>query len=605
MSKQIYIETVTQVKKIVDKEKPGRKVCSNYQHHSSRVHLDNRYIQVETAFPNMANVHYEYYRGHWNLHFEPENSNDGYKYVRIIRFVHEYVVQRKLNTKIEWIDHWMAGSAAQLKEDVNSEEDLKSGLLYMCSCFDGVLEECAKKFKPIDVSRPYEQKEELKSLMDLDEEVSLATMSIQELFLRNLVIPPYQRIYCWQDKNIQTLWHDLEDMPEGQTYHLGTIIIQNRNSQCEIIDGQQRLVTLTLILRALGYVGSMPLLRQSFKSKEACNNISNAKFVIECLKGSEYEGNAKLLDKISKNLIFSVLVLNSDNLDLAYTFFSNQNSKGVRLSDYDVLKAHHLRFLVYNEKQAEHLARRWNAMSQECDSNNDSFVNKTLGLHLYRIRKWMRHHSCDEKVSSRPIKDEYSAAPLISGIPPFGERFYFYEKIQGGAHFFAYTDHFVELYKEFVSTPHVYLLRKHLLGESHWKYESVIESILFAYFSKFGVHYLSEALFCISGVVAQHRYTGARAIEYKINAYVQSSELIMMIDQASSPSFFLAESMPLIEKSGKDLEGGDIKVRFYYCLQNIFKGLYKDDKITSDPQKLRMAAFSEIYIESKKINEYE
>lgn len=215
----------------------------------------------------------------------------------------------------------------------------------------------------------------------------------------------------------------------------------------------------------------------------------------------------------------------------------------------------------------------------------------------------MRKHSCDEMNSNRPIKDEYSAAPLIPGIPPFGERFYFYEKIQGGAHFFAFTDYFVDLYKQFVKTPQVLLLRRYLLGESHWKYESVIETVLFAYFSKFGKQYLSEALFCIAGSIAQHRYE-ARAIQYKINEHVQNNELVMMIDQASSPSFFLAETLLLLKKSGRDLEGGDIKVRFYNALCLVFRGLH-DPKLLTDEESLRMAKFTDTFIEKKKTTEYE
>ena len=211
-------------------------------------------------------------------------------------------------------------------------------------------------------------------------------------------------------------------MPEGLDYHLGAIILQCQDDGYDIIDGQQRLVTLTLILRALGYEGNMPLLLQRFKSQEACDNISNAKYVIQEIKGWDCDENNLMLNNILSHLTFSVLLLKSNNLDLAYTFFSNQNSRGVRLSDYDILKAHHLRFLITNDSQAEHLARRWNTISQDTDSDNEPFIHKTLGLYLFRIRKWMRKHSCDEMNSNRPIKDEYSAAPLIPGIPPFGER---------------------------------------------------------------------------------------------------------------------------------------------------------------------------------------
>jgi hypothetical protein len=162
----------------------------------------------------------------------------------------------------------------------------------------------------------------------------------------------------------------------------------------------------------------------------------------------------------------------------------------------------------------------------------------------------------------------------------------------------------VDLYKQFVKTPQIFLLRKHLLGESHWKYESVIETVLFAYFSKFGRQYLSEALFCIAGVVAQHRYEDGRALQYKINEHVQKNELVMMIDQASSPTFFLAETLSLIRLSGRDLEGTNIKVRFYNALCRLFKDMHNPNVITNE-EAFRMATFTDTLIETKKISEYE
>lgn len=599
---RIKTEETEKVKTVVEKIMSGRIVNPSYKDDSSKKADYNRWIQVQSSFPNMSNVHYELiwddWKLYWELHIEPQNVADHYKYSRIARYIQD---STKDDSSLVWYND---GPAYKVRYNciINSDDSLEKGLMLLYDKYDKLLEDCAKRFKPTDLTLPYKNPSEFKKFDD-EEEVCLKTMSLKDLFDLKLTIPDYQRIYCWNDNNIKTLWNNLKEMPEGLDYHLGAIILQCQDDGYDIIDGQQRLVTLTLILRALGYEGNMPLLLQRFKSQEACDNISNAKYVIQEIKGWDCDENNLMLNNILSHLAFSVLLLKSNNLDLAYTFFSNQNSRGVRLSDYDILKAHHLRFIITNDSQAEHLARRWNTISQDTDSDNEPFIHKTLGLYLFRIRKWMRKHSCDEMNSNRPIKDEYSAAPLIPGIPPFGERFYFYEKIQGGAHFFAFTDYFVDLYKQFVKTPQVLLLRRYLLGESHWKYESVIETVLFAYFSKFGKQYLSEALFCIAGSIAQHRYE-ARAIQYKINEHVQNNELVMMIDQASSPSFFLAETLLLLKKSGRDLEGGDIKVRFYNALCLVFRGLH-DPKILTDEESLRMAKFTDTFIEKKKTTEYE
>ena len=599
---RIKTEETEKVKTVVGKIMSGRIVNPSYNDDSSKKADYNRWIQVQSSFPNMSNVHYELiwddWKLYWELHIEPQNVADHYKYSRIARYIQD---STKDDSSLVWYND---GPAYKVRYNciINSDDSLEKGLMLLYDKYDKLLEDCAKRFKPTDLTLPYKNPSEFKKFDD-EEEVCLKTMSLKDLFDLKLTIPDYQRIYCWNDNNIKTLWNNLKEMPEGLDYHLGAIILQCQDDGYDIIDGQQRLVTLTLILRALGYEGNMPLLLQRFKSQEACDNISNAKYVIQEIKGWDCDENNFMLNNILSHLTFSVLLLKSNNLDLAYTFFSNQNSRGVRLSDYDILKAHHLRFLITNDSQAEHLARRWNTISQDTDSDNEPFIHKTLGLYLFRIRKWMRKHSCDEMNSNRPIKDEYSAAPLIPGIPPFGERFYFYEKIQGGAHFFAFTDYFVDLYKQFVKTPQVLLLRRYLLGESHWKYESVIETVLFAYFSKFGKQYLSEALFCIAGSIAQHRYE-ARAIQYKINEHVQNNELVMMIDQASSPSFFLAETLLLLKKSGRDLEGGDIKVRFYNALCLVFRGLH-DPKLLTDEESLRMAKFTDTFIEKKKTTEYE
>ena len=92
------------------------------------------------------------------------------------------------------------------------------------------------------------------------------------------VIPEYQRPYAWGCDEVQTLFDDLWDFTTSEggtegnsTYFLGTIVsYENKHGEQEIIDGQQRITSLFLLLRAI-YTS---LQRIPDKSKEAKNFIS-------------------------------------------------------------------------------------------------------------------------------------------------------------------------------------------------------------------------------------------------------------------------------------------------------------------------------------------
>jgi uncharacterized protein with ParB-like and HNH nuclease domain len=77
----------------------------------------------------------------------------------------------------------------------------------------------------------------------------------------DFLIPDYQRPYAWEEGQCQTLWDDIfsfafpdnnyENFNKDEEYFLGSIVtFENENNKKEIIDGQQRLTTLMLLLRA-------------------------------------------------------------------------------------------------------------------------------------------------------------------------------------------------------------------------------------------------------------------------------------------------------------------------------------------------------------------
>ena len=77
----------------------------------------------------------------------------------------------------------------------------------------------------------------------------------------DFLIPDYQRPYAWEENECQTLWDDVfafafpnnsyQDFDDdNDEYFLGPIVTYKNNGRQEIIDGQQRLTTLMLLLRA-------------------------------------------------------------------------------------------------------------------------------------------------------------------------------------------------------------------------------------------------------------------------------------------------------------------------------------------------------------------
>ena len=64
-------------------------------------------------------------------------------------------------------------------------------------------------------------------------------------------IPPFQREYSWENDEISDFWNDLRNALGDQWYFLGLIILTDSKGRKQVVDGQQRLLTLTLFAAAL------------------------------------------------------------------------------------------------------------------------------------------------------------------------------------------------------------------------------------------------------------------------------------------------------------------------------------------------------------------
>lgn len=529
-------------------------------------------------------IHFEYWadtsQGFLDLHLEPNRENPDE--LKVYRTIGINLMHILCEHGIDCSSRWMLPYGCFRISGIRSVDDLVKRFDWFFGIVKEPLKEIYEAKKgafPLKLQYP-NRPIEYNPLHDGAADVSVRIMKLSEVMNLKLSLPPYQRDYCWEDKNITDLWNNLKKIQDEKPFHLGTIILHDYNQRYDIIDGQQRLITLSIMLLAMGYGGYLPLLNESYDSSDAQDHVANCKYIVQTLVGKEMN-NMDLAKRIAENVSFSVLSVNEANLDLAYTFFSNQNSKGVPLSDFDLLKAHHLRFISKDE-QASHIAVKWNKMMMMPPVyKKKNALHRVLGTHIYRLRRWMGKNESFEG-QGHYIHQEYQSAATLPDIPSFGEKFDFYEKIQGGTHFFVYAETFIHHYQEFLNIPLVETLRTHLGWGSFEIYFDGIETILFGYYLKFGNQYLAEALYCVLQTMALHRYNSARvsADGTGVRSFINETEFVLMIDQASSPTFFLAEALSKYErlsqkedwiKSGLDLpEIKGLKWSMYNATKRIF-----------------------------------
>jgi hypothetical protein len=69
---------------------------------------------------------------------------------------------------------------------------------------------------------------------------------------KQLSVPVYQRDYSWSGEEVDDLFHDLNAAINDGTYFLGAIVLKRINgSRFEVVDGQQRLATVSILLAAI------------------------------------------------------------------------------------------------------------------------------------------------------------------------------------------------------------------------------------------------------------------------------------------------------------------------------------------------------------------
>ena len=243
----------------------------------------------------------------------------------------------------------------------------------------------------------------------------------------NFLIPDYQRPYAWTTVECQTLWDDIFTFAfpdndfsrfdsDNDEYFLGPIVtFKNENGKMEIIDGQQRLTTLMLLLRAFyAKYGNMQdenskmtsasiekciwrtdefgkpnksalkidsevatdndkeeflnILKTGNVSKEQKSNYAvNYRFFqekIDQFLNSFPSYFSYLPTRILNNCI--LLPIEAESQDTALRIFSTLNDRGKPLSDSDIFKAQFYKHYASQGRKKEFIDQ-WKALEEQCE----------------------------------------------------------------------------------------------------------------------------------------------------------------------------------------------------------------------------------------------
>lgn len=236
-------------------------------------------------------------------------------------------------------------------------------------------------------------------------------------------VPPYQRDYSWTEEQWEDLWQDIEELrkqPDDRHY-MGAMVVEGRSDrEFLIIDGQQRIATLSVLalailarLKHLADTGQntadnrerLHQLRARFigekdptsltESSKLFLNVTDDAFyqdylvqlrappnprslptsnraLWECfvyfrrcierdpeLSGSGAALSALLNESVARQLLFILIVVEND-LN-AYTVFETLNARGLELSATDLLK-NYLFSRVRGQQDLDALGRRWHRL---------------------------------------------------------------------------------------------------------------------------------------------------------------------------------------------------------------------------------------------------
>jgi len=172
---------------------------------------------------------------------------------------------------------------------------------------------------------------------------------------RALRIPDYQRPYRWQPRSVLQLIDDVRAFAPHGAYRLGTVILHDNDDHLDVVDGQQRFVTLVMLAALLDDLAFQDARPSHLATDELAHhtvgqfglsdsaralsvNAAQARELLASWTADEREAFAQFVFDGCE-----VVVLSLPRIDEAFQMFDAQNTRGRPLDPTDLLKAFHLR----------------------------------------------------------------------------------------------------------------------------------------------------------------------------------------------------------------------------------------------------------------------
>lgn len=335
--------------------------------------------------------------------------------------------------------------------------------------------------------------------------VGIGEINVPNLLGLNLAIPDYQRAYCWGKENIVGLLEDISHWQKKHSdekkYRIGTIILKEQNSEnYDVIDGQQRVITLGILQAELKKPDVKLEIRlgSSNQTRTARNAIADAKTIVAAWLKSK-RNSAVDLDSVTVGL---VVIGGRSSEDLSFNFFNHLNSSGVLLTDYELLKGHHLRY-VKDDSVAEIMASRWRALDIIHGKGGKEYL---LHKFLFRIRKWLAREDFSanaDRLETHALFKEFSLGfEPVEGLCTSYKPAEINSLLSGGIEFFDYVDRFRQLFESFMERKTIQHIEPLRCSETLWEGTA---ALLFLFYCKFGDVYLNEAAYAIGWFVSRIR----------------------------------------------------------------------------------------------------